>query len=143
MSSITLADANKIVEAALKKGRAANMAPLAVTVLDAGGHLVAYQREDNSSTMRFQISSGKANACLAMGLGGRKLLERSAAMPVFMNALQAASNGRFFPMRGGVLVRNANNEIIGAVGVSGDTSENDEECALAGIAATSLTADPG
>ncbi|HWL04438.1 MAG TPA: heme-binding protein [Xanthobacteraceae bacterium] len=143
MTSLTLAQAATIIDAALKKARAANMKPIAISVLDPGGHLVAYQREDTSSTMRFQISSGKANACLAMGMGGRALLERSGQMPVFMNALQAASGGRFFPMVGGVLVRDGAGEIVGAVGVSGDTSDNDEAAALAGIEAAGLKADVG
>jgi uncharacterized protein GlcG (DUF336 family) len=143
MPSLTLAQASAIVDAALAKGRAENMRPLAVSVLDAGGHLVAFKREDTASILRFEISFGKAYACLGLGIGGRELLQRSGAAPVFMNALQAASGGRFFPMRGGVLIRDARGEIVGAVGISGDTSERDEECAIAGISAAGLTADPG
>ncbi len=137
------AEAKTIVDAALKKGREMNLKPLAVTVLDAGGHLAAYLREDNSSIMRFEISRGKAYACLGLAMGGRDLLARSNQQPVFMSALQAVSPGGFVPLRGGVLIRDAQGAIVGAVGVSGDLSENDEECAIAGITAAGLKADAG
>lgn len=140
---LTSAQAHTIVEVALKKGRELNLKPLAVSVLDAGGNLIAFLRDDQVSIMRFEISSGKAFACLAMGIGGRDLLARSAAMPVFMNALQARSPKGFFPMRGGVLVRDAAGEVVGAVGVSGDTSERDEECAILGVEAAGLKAEAG
>ena len=143
MSSVKSAQARIIMDVALKKGRELNMKPLAISVLDAGGNLVGFLRDDMSSIMRFEISSGKAYACLGMGMGGRDLLARSAQMPVFMNALQARAPKGFFPMRGGVLIRDAAGEVVGAVGVSGDTSENDELCAIAGIEAAGLKADAG
>lgn len=143
MSSITLAQACTIIDATLAKGRAINCLPLAAGVLDAGGHLVAYKREDKSSIMRFDIVFGKAWGALGMGFGSRQIAVRAAANPVFVGALATASGGRLIPVPGGVLIRDGDGEIIGAIGVSGDTSDRDEECALAGIAAAGLKGDPG
>jgi uncharacterized protein GlcG (DUF336 family) len=143
MSSVTLAQATTIVDVALRKGRVTNCAPLVVAVLDAGGHLVAFKREDKAGIMRFDIAFGKAWGALGMGFGSRQLAARAASNPAFVNALAMASGGRLIPVPGGVLIRNAGGDIIGAVGISGDTSDRDEECALAGIEAAGLTADPG
>ncbi len=143
MSSITLAQACTIIDAALAKGRAIKCLPLVCAVLDAGGQLVAYKREDQSSIMRFEIAFGKAWGALGMGFGSRQIAVRAAANPVFMGALATASGGRLIPVPGGVLIRDANGHIIGAVGVSGDLSDRDEECALAGIAAAGSAGDPG
>jgi uncharacterized protein GlcG (DUF336 family) len=143
MAPLTLAQASTIVDVALRKGRVANCAPLVVAVLDAGGHLVAFKREDKAGIMRFDIAFGKAWGALGMGFGSRQLAARAAANPVFFNALAAASGGRFVPVPGGVLIRDAAGEVIGAAGVSGDTSDRDEECALAGIEAAGLKSDPG
>ena len=129
MSSLTLAQASTIVDVALKSGRDANFQPLTVAVLDAGGHLVAFKREDKSGLLRFDIAFGKAWGALGMGFGGR--------------TLAAASGGRFVPVIGGILIRDAAGDVIGAVGISGDASENDEKCGIAGIEAAGLKADPG
>src|SRR3954464_5627276 len=112
--SVTLAQASIIVDTALQKGRETNCAPLTVAVLDSGGHLVAFKREDNSGILRFDIAFGKAWGALGMGFGSRTLAGRAAKMPVFFNALAAVSAGRMVPVPGGVLVRNAAAEIIGA-----------------------------
>ena len=141
--SITLAQASTIVDVALKKARDSNLAPLTVAVLDAGGHLVAFKREDKSGILRYEIAFGKAWGALAMGFGSRTLAGRVNRSQMFFTALAAASEGRFVPVTGGVLVRDEAGDIIGAVGISGDTSDNDEKCALAGIAAAGLKADPG
>ncbi len=141
--SLTLAQASTILDVALKKGRDSNLAPLTVAVLDAGGHLVAFKREDKSGILRYDIAYGKAWGALGMGFGSRTLFERAANTPQFFNALYAASAGRVVTNPGGVLIRSAAGDIIGAVGISGDTSDNDEACAIAGIAAAGLTADPG
>jgi uncharacterized protein GlcG (DUF336 family) len=141
--SVSLAQASTIVDVALKKGRDTNCAPLTVTVLDAGGHLVACKREDNSGILRFDIAYGKAWGSLGMGFGSRTLAERAAATPQFFTMLAAASDGRIVTNPGGVLIRNAAGEIVGAVGISGDTSDKDEACAIAGIEAAGLKADPG
>lgn len=140
---LSLAQANTIVTAALKKGRETNCAPLSVAVLDAGGHLVSFQREDRSGILRFDIAFGKAWGALGMGFGSRTLNERAANSGQFFNALQVASSGRLIPNPGGVLIRDAAGDVIGAVGISGDTGDNDEICAVAGIEAAGVKADPG
>ena len=143
MSSLTLHQASTIVDASLAKGRADALAPLTVAVLDAGGHLVAFKREDKSGLLRFDIAFGKAWGALGMGFGSRTLAERAANTPQFFTMLAAASGGRIVTNPGGVLIRDAGGDIIGAVGISGDTSDKDEACAMAGIAAAGLKADPG
>ena len=141
--SVTLAQASTIVDTALKKGREMQFQPLTVAVLDAGGHLVAFKREDKSGILRFDIAFGKAWGALGMGFGSRTLAERAANTPQFFTMLAAASGGRIVTNPGGVLIRDGAGDIIGAVGISGDTSENDELCAIGGIEAAGLKADPG
>jgi uncharacterized protein GlcG (DUF336 family) len=141
--SVTLAQASTIVDAALTKGRETNCAPLTVAVLDAGGHLVAFKREDRSGILRFDIAFGKAWGALGMGFGSRTLAERAANTPQFFTMLAAASGGRIISNPGGVLIKNGAGDIIGAVGISGDTSDKDETCAVTGIVAAGLRADPG
>ncbi len=141
--SVTLAHASTIVDVALTKGRETNCAPLTVAVLDTGGHLVAFKREDKSGILRFDIAYGKAWGALGMGLGSRTLAERAANTPQFFTMLAAASGGRMVTNPGGVLIRDAAGDIIGAVGISGDTADNDEICAIAGVEAAGLKADPG
>jgi len=141
--SVTLAQASTIVDVTLKKARDTNSAPLTVAVLDAGGHLVAFKREDKSGILRFDIAYGKAWGALGMGFGSRTLAERAANTPQFFTMLAAASGGRMIANPGGILIRDEAGAVIGAVGISGDTSDRDEECGLAGIAAAGLKADPG
>jgi len=145
--SLTLQQAATIVEAALRKGRELGLAPLAVAVLDAGGHLKAFAREDGAGIVRPQIAIGKAWGALGMGLGsrtlGRRVAEQGPQQAAFFGALNAMSGGRVVPAAGGVLIRGAGGDVVGAVGISGDVSDKDEACALAGIAAAALTADPG
>jgi uncharacterized protein GlcG (DUF336 family) len=142
MSVVTLAQASTIVDAALKTGRDTKCAPLTVAVLDAGGHLVAFKREDKSGILRFDIAFGKAWGALGMGFGSRALAERAANTPQFFTMLAAASGGRIVTNPGGVLIRDGG-DVIGAVGISGDTADKDEACAIAGIEAAGLKADPG
>ncbi len=142
MAGLTLTHAATIVDKALEHGRTRNFKPLTVAVLDAGGHLVAMKREDGSSILRPQIAEGKAWGTLGMGFGGREFARRAAAGGVFLQALMAASDGRVVPAPGGVLIKSGG-EIIGAVGISGDVSENDEACAVFGIKAAGLTPDTG
>ena len=144
--SLTLQQATTIVETALRTGRETNCAPLAVAVLDAGGHLRAFAREDGAGIVRPQIAVGKAWGALGMGLGSRTLARRVAEQPqqqAFFAALNAMSGGRVVPAAGGVLIRDGAGAVLGAVGISGDVSDKDEACALAGIAAARLVADPG
>jgi uncharacterized protein GlcG (DUF336 family) len=143
MSVITLAQASTIVDVALKKAREAKLAPLTVAVLDSGGHLVAFKREDRSGILRFDIAFGKAWGALGMGFGSRTLASRAGKTPQFFTMLAAASGGRIVSNPGGVLIRDASGDVVGACGVSGDTSDKDEMCAVAGIEAAGLKADPG
>jgi uncharacterized protein GlcG (DUF336 family) len=140
---LTLAQASTIVDVALATARKMELVPMTVAVLDAGGHLVAFKREDRSGILRYDIAYGKAWGALGIGFGSRTLFERAANTPQFFNALYVASGGRVVTNPGGVLIRDADGEIIGAVGISGDTSDKDEACAIAGIKAAGLSADPG
>ena len=143
MTSLTLAQASIIVDKALEHARSLKLKPLTVAVLDAGGHLVALKREDNSSLLRPQIAQGKAWGVLGMGFGGREFARRAAAAPAFIAAISQASEGRIIPVPGGVLIRSAERAIIGSVGISGDASEQDESCAVFGIKAAGLVPDTG
>jgi len=140
---LTLEQASIIVDKALEKGRELAFKPLTVAVLDAGGQLKALKREDGSSLLRPEIAGGKAWGALGMGFGGREFARRAAANPAFVQALSTASGGRVVPVPGGVLIRDRAGAILGAVGISGDTSENDEACAVYGIGCASLVADTG
>jgi len=140
---ITLAQATSIVDAALKKARELKQLPQTVVVLDAGGHLVAAKREDGSGIIRFEVAVGKAYGALGMGWGSRTMMERAAQNPNFLTSIAAASDGRVVPDPGGVLIRDGDGAVIGAVGISGDAGENDEVSAVAGIEAAGLKADPG
>lgn len=142
MTTLTAANADAIVRAALAFGRAHDFMPLTVAVLDAGGHLVAFLREDGSGIMRPDVAMGKAWGALGLGINSRLIRDRLADRPSFQNALAAVSGGKFVPVPGGVLIRNNDGNIIGAVGVSGDTSDKDEVCAIAGIKSAGLFADP-
>jgi uncharacterized protein GlcG (DUF336 family) len=141
--SLTLAAASIIVDTALAEARARGFRPLTVAVLDAGGQLVALKREDKSSLLRPRIATAKAWGVLGMGFGGRELERRAQKAPAFFNALTELADGRMVPVAGGVLIRNAGGEIIGSVGISGDSSANDELCAVAGIKAAGLVPDTG
>jgi len=142
--SVTLAQASAIVDATLKKARDLKQMPQTVVVLDAGGHVVCAKREDGSGIIRFEVAVGKAYGALGMGWGSRTMMERAAQNPNFLTAIVAASEGRLVPNPGGVLIRDGgNNTIIGAVGISGDTGDNDEIIAIAGIEAAGLKADAG
>lgn len=141
--TITLEAALQIAQAAVLHGRSRNMAPLAVAVIDPRGTPKAYLAEDGTSLLRFDIAFGKAWGTLGMGFGGREMTRRVAKAPAFINALQAMSAGRIVPVPGGVLIRNGAGCVVGAIGISGETAENDELCAIAGIQATKLVADTG
>lgn len=140
---LTLAVSNRLIEAALAEGRTRNLQPLTVAVLDAGGHVIALQREDGASLLRPQIATAKAWGTLGFGFGGRELARRAAANPTFFNMLIELSEGKMAPVQGGVIVRDAAGAVLGAVGITGDLSAQDEACALAGIAAVGLVADAG
>ena len=143
MAKLKLAQAEKMVDTALAEARKLNLAPIAVAVLDAGGHIMVFKREDGAGIVRFDIAYGKAWGALGMGFGTREITERAAKFPAFITALTTISQGRAVPSPGGVLILDENREVIGAVGISGDTGDNDELCALAGIAVTGFAAAPG
>jgi uncharacterized protein GlcG (DUF336 family) len=140
MAILKLTQASIIIDTALAEGRKMNFAPLAVAVLDAGGHLVVFKREDGAGFARFDIAYGKAWGALGMGFGTRELAERDAT---FVTAIAMATQGRMIPSPGGVLILDADNDVVGAVGISGDVGDNDEICALAGIRAAGFAALPG
>ena len=140
--TLTLDKAQTIITAALAEGRERGFKPLTVAVLDAGGHLKALAREDATSTLRPDIAQGKANGAIAMGLGSRALFNRAQEQPYFIQAMNELAGGRLVPVPGGVLIRH-DGEIIGAVGITGDNSDNDEICAVAGIEAAGFEADTG
>lgn len=137
---ITLNQANTIIAAAFDKGRELGLKPLTVAVLDPGGHLLALRRADGASTLRPEIATGKAAGALAMGLSSRKIGEMAAERPTFIASLAALQPQGLIPAAGGLIVVSDTGEPLGAVGVTGDTSDNDEACALAGIEAAGLTA---
>ena len=137
--SLTLDQARTIIAAALAHGHEHDMAPLCVAVLDAGGHLRAFEREDGVANRRFEVAHGKAHGAISVGVGSRTLGEMAVARPHFVTGVTAAIGGALVPVPGGVLII-ADGETIGAVGVSGDTSDNDEAAAIAGIEAAGLTA---
>jgi len=143
MARLNLQTANTIVAAALQKAREMHTSPLAVACLDETGQLQSFQREDETSLMRADVAIGKAWGALGMGRSSRVLGNLAAQRPHFVQALTVVAQGRLVPVPGGVLIQDASKSIIGAVGISGDTSDIDEECAVAGIEAAGLTADPG
>ena len=141
--TITLAQADAIADRALQAGRSLNFQPMTVAILDAGGHLKVLERADDASLLRPDIAIGKAWAVLGMGFGGRELARRADKMPAFFIALNAMSGGRMVPLAGGALIRDSAGAIVGAIGMSGDTSDNDEICVIAGVTGEGLVADTG
>ena len=141
--SVTLAQASTVIDVALKTARDLKQKPQTIVVLDTGGHIVCAKREDGSGIIRYEIAVAKAYGALGMGWGSRTSMERATQNPNFFAAIEAASGGRIVPNPGGVLIRDAANVIVGAVGISGDTGDNDEIIAVAGIEAAGLKADPG
>lgn len=140
MPALTLAQANRIIEAALANARSLKIKPLAVAVLDASGHLKSLQREDDASMFRNDIAIGKAWASVGMGASSRTLLQRAKDNPQFYGALAATAQGKFLPQTGAVLIKDAAGNILGAAGASGGTGEEDEAACIAGVTAAGLVA---
>ena len=134
--------ANALIASALDYRRANDMKPLTIAVIDSGGHLVALQREDGTSNLRAEIAQGKAKGAVAMGLGSRALFNRAQEQPYFIDAMNALNGGNLVPVPGGVLIKR-DGALIGALGITGDTSDNDEACAVAAIEGQGLTAETG
>ena len=141
-SSLSLAVARRISDEALRLRQQHGLLPLAVAVLDAGGQVVSYCREDGCGVLRHDIAHGKAWGALGMGMSTRQIRDRLASRPSFQAALAAASDGRFIPTPGGVLIVNEHGLAIGAVGISGDASDKDEYCAIEAVRAAGLTPEP-
>jgi uncharacterized protein GlcG (DUF336 family) len=142
MSEISLEVARKILDAALAKGVEKKLKPLVITVLDARGCVKISAAQDGTSLLRSEIAHGKAYGALAMGMGSRALFQRAQEQAYFIGAVNTLAQGRMVPVPGGVLIQSGAN-LLGAVGVSGDTSDNDEICAIAGIEAVGLKANTG
>jgi uncharacterized protein GlcG (DUF336 family) len=140
---VTLAQASQIIDEALTYARSEGLAPMTVAVLDARGCVVVLKMEDGSGLLRPDIASGKAWSALGMGFGTRNLAERAKIQPSFFGALASLAGGRVLPVPGGVLIRSPEGAVLGAVGASGDVADNDEACAVVGIKAVGLAADPG
>ena len=143
MQQLDLMTATNIASHAIRIARETGINPLAVAVLDAAGHPLAVLRDEHASFLRPQIATGKARGCLGMGFGGRELARRAQAMPAFFDAINSLTGGEVIPVAGGVLIRNAEGLVLGAIGISGDTSDNDERCALQAIDQVELVADNG
>ncbi len=139
---LPLEDASTIIDHALRIGRENGMLPLTVAVLDAGGNLLVFKREDGSGILRGDIATGKAWGALGMGISSRTIRERLGDRPAFQAALSAASQGRFIPVPGGVLICRNEDMVVGAVGISGDASDKDEFCAIEAVRAAGLSAHP-
>ncbi len=140
--TLTLDQAQGIIRDCLKPRKDKGLKPLTVAVLDSGGFLLALAREDGTSNLRPEIAQGKARGAISMGLGSRALYERAKAEPFFIQAMNALSGGSLVPVAGGVLIKQEG-AILGAVGITGDTSDNDEACAIAAIKKAGFTADGG
>lgn len=139
---LTLAAANAMIEKAFEKGAELKLKPLSVVVLDAGGYVIAFQRQDGASNLRFKMAHGKAYGTLALGIGSRAIYERAQEQAYFINAVNAIADGALVPVPGGVLIKSGSGDVLGAVGVTGDTSDHDEACAVAAIEAGGFTAIP-
>jgi uncharacterized protein GlcG (DUF336 family) len=143
MTDLPLDVARKISDAALAKCRELKLKPMAVAVLDARGTLKTFVAEDGTSLMRGEVAHGKAYGALALGLGSRAIFKRANEQPYFIDAVNTMARGALIPVPGGVLINDKNGALLGAVGISGDTSDNDETAALAGIAAAGLVGNAG
>ena len=143
MTDIKLVEAKKIIAAAFEKAADLGLKPLSVAILGASGSLKALECQDGTSLMRPKIAHGKAFGAISMGMGSRSLFERAEVQPYFISAMNSLADGALVPVPGGVLIRSQDGQLLGAVGITGDTSDNDEACAIAGIEAVGFIADPG
>ena len=141
--TVSLEEARTIITGTFAKAAELGLKPIAVVVLDAAGHAKAFERQDGTSHMRMDIAMGKAHGAVALGIGSRAIFKRAQEQAYFVNAVNTLAQGSLVPVPGGVLIRDADGAVVGAVGVSGDTSDQDEAAAMAGIQAAGLTADPG
>ncbi len=141
--ALTLETARQLVDEALTKSKELNLKPIAIAVLDDRGCLRAFAAQDGTSLLRGEVARGKAFGALALGLGSRSIFERAQQQPYFVDAVNTLAQGAIIPVPGGVLVRDGDRKVLGAIGISGDSSDNDEACAIAAITAAGLDADAG
>ncbi len=139
MATISLRRARTIIRKTLEKGREMELKPLSVVVLDAGGHVIAFEREDGASPGRFAIAHAKAHGCVMLGIPGSAQMARAEQQAYFIAAAGAVFDGKLVPVPGGLLLRDRKGAMVGAVGVTGDTSDNDASAGMAGIEAAGLT----
>lgn len=140
--TLPLQTARAISAAAAAHGQRSDAAPLCIAIVDRGGHLLLLERDDRAAIYRVDIAIAKARGCIGMGMGGRALALRARTMPALYDAFNAVTNG-IVPVPGGLLIRDAQGDILGAIGISGDTADNDELCAVAGVEGAGLIADTG
>lgn len=138
MAAISLSKARTIIRKTLATGKEMGLKPLSAVVLDGGGHLIAFEREDGASPGRFEIAHGKAYGAVMLGMTGSQLRDRAEAQAYFVAAVNGAYGGKVIPVPGGILIRDKRGAVIGAVGVTGDTSENDAAVGLAGVGSAGL-----
>ena len=138
MTALTLDTAQSITDVAFEKARSLQLKPLCIAVVDAGGHVITLARQDGASTLRPQIAIGKACGALALGISSRKIGEIAAERPTFVASLNIIAVGGIIPAAGGIILIDANGTTIGAVGVTGDTSDNDELCALSAVSSVGV-----
>ncbi|MBY0381528.1 MAG: heme-binding protein [Xanthobacteraceae bacterium] len=143
MTALTLDTARKILDAALAKAAQLKTKPMAIVVLDARGAIRASISQDGTSLMRHEVAHGKAYGAVALGMGSRSIFKRANEQPYFVDAVNTMARGALIPVPGGVLIKDAAGDVVGAVGISGDTSDNDETCCVAGIEAAGFKADGG
>ena len=142
-STLSLAVADRIVDAALGAAADHGFPPMTVVVLDAGGHLLVVKRDERSGIGRVEIAMGKAHGCLSMGFGGRELARRADAVPKFFTSIGQVLPHGIVPVAGGALIRDDKGTLLGSIGISGGTSDDDEICVIAGVNSVGLVADTG
>ena len=142
MRAMSLKESLQIIEGAFARSAELKLKPLTIVVLDAGGHVKAVQKQDGCSLMRYDIAKGKAYAALAMGRSSKLVLQKSREKPIFMDVLRKMSDEQLFLEGGGQLILDVSGEVVGAVGITGDVNEIDDECAFAGIRAAGFQTDP-
>jgi uncharacterized protein GlcG (DUF336 family) len=140
MHRLTLAQANTLIDAAFARGAELGLKPLTATVLDPGGHMIACQRQDGASTLRVKLAQGKAAGALSLGVSSRTIGDMALDRPHFIASVDMMSEGGMVPAAGGVIIADQSGTILGAIGITGDTSDNDEACALAAIEQAGLRA---
>ncbi len=135
--------ARQLIRDALSHGRTLELKPLSVVVLDPGGYPVAFEREDGASNLRFKMAHAKAFGSLGLGMGSRGIFNRAEQQPYFIESVNTMADGQLLPVPGGVILRDSSDQIVGALGITGDTSDNDEACAVFAIEQTGYVADTG